>query len=165
MPSLPPRDGVAAPPCAGIRAGASTVSPDDRPNNVVGTSLPFPTTGEHNAFGRLSDALGTSGPTVPLGWVDGTLAHLLWGVNTIIFPLLRRVFCEHGGGLFSDGSMLYAVVGGDSIQYDGLLAHARTRSPSPRVRSSRTGMLTRVPESGRSAGRRTLALHSLRASL
>ena len=115
MPSLPPRDGVAAPPCAGIRTGASTVSHDDRPNNVVGTSLPLPTTGEYNAFGRLS-TLGTSGPTVPLGWVDGTLAHLLWGVNAIIFPLLCHVFCEHGGGLFPDGSMLYTVGGGDSIQ-------------------------------------------------
>ena len=104
MPSLPPRDGVAAPPCAGIRAGASTVSPDDSPNNVVGTSLPLPTTGEHNAFGRLSDALGTSGPTVPLGWVDGTLAHILRGVNAIsIFPSKRRVFYEHGGGIFPNG--------------------------------------------------------------
>jgi hypothetical protein len=104
MPSLSPRDGVAAPPCAGIRAGASTVSPDDRPNNVVGTSLPLPTTGEHNAFGRLSDALGSSGLTMPLGWVDGTLAHRIWGVNAIIFPSLRRVFCKHGGGIFPNDS-------------------------------------------------------------
>jgi hypothetical protein len=100
MPSLPPRDGVAAPPCSGIRAGASTVSPDDRPNSVVDTSLPLPPTGEHDAFGRLSDALGTSGPTVPLGRVDATLTHILWGVNAIIFPLQCRVFYKHGGGNF-----------------------------------------------------------------
>ena len=104
MPSLPPRDGVAAPPCAGIRAGASTVSPDNSPNNVVGTSLPLPTMGEHDAFGRLSGALGSSGLTMPLGWVDGTLAHRIWGVNAIIFPSPRRVFCKHGGGRFPDGS-------------------------------------------------------------
>ena len=101
--SLPPRDGVVAPPCAGIRAGALTISPDDRPNNVVGTSFPLPTTGEHDTFGRLSDALGTSSPTMPLGWVDGTLTNILWEVNAIIFPLQCRVFYKHGGGIFPDG--------------------------------------------------------------
>ena len=40
MPSLPPRDGVDAPPCAGIRAGASTVSTYATLNSVVGPSLP-----------------------------------------------------------------------------------------------------------------------------
>jgi len=55
---------------------------------------------EHDAFGHLSDALGTSGPTVLLGWVDGTLAHILRGANAIIFPSQRRVFYEHGGGIF-----------------------------------------------------------------
>jgi hypothetical protein len=103
MPSLPPRDGVAAPPCAGIRTGTLTVSPDDRPNNVIDTSLPLPTTGEHDAFGCLSDALGTSGPTVQRGWVDGTLTQILRGVNSIIFPSQRRVFYKHGGGIFPDG--------------------------------------------------------------
>jgi len=101
--SLPPRDGVAAPPCAGIRVGALTISPDDRRNNVIGKSLPLPTTGEHNAFGHLSNALGTSSPTMPLGWVDGTLAHILWGFNAIIFPLQCCVFYKHGGGIFPDG--------------------------------------------------------------
>ena len=55
---------------------------------------------EHDAFGHLSDALGTSGPTVLLGWVDGTLAHILRGVNAIIFPLPLHFFYEHGGGYF-----------------------------------------------------------------
>ena len=104
MPSLPPRDGVAAPPCAGIRAGASTVSPDDTPNSVVGPSLPLPPpTGEHDAIGGLSGAFGTSGSISPLGWMDGTLAHILRGVNAIVFPSQLHVFYEHGGGIFPDG--------------------------------------------------------------
>jgi len=57
MPSLPPRDGVVAPPSAGIRAGASTVSADATFNSDVGTSLPSPPMGEHDAFG------GSSGGT------------------------------------------------------------------------------------------------------
>ncbi len=115
MPSLPPRVGVAAPPCAGIRTGTSPISPDDSPHGVVGTSLPLQPTGEHDAIGGLSGAFGTSGSTLLLGWVDGTLAHILWGVNAIIFPMQLRVFCEHGGGIIPDGSTLYAVGGGDSI--------------------------------------------------
>jgi hypothetical protein len=51
MPSLPTRDGVVAPPSAGIRAGALTVSADATFNSDDGTSLPSPPTGEHNAFG------------------------------------------------------------------------------------------------------------------
>ncbi len=51
MPSLPPRDGVDARICAGIRAGASTVLAVDRLTHVVGTSLPLPPTGEHDAIG------------------------------------------------------------------------------------------------------------------
>jgi hypothetical protein len=104
MPSLPPRDGVATPPCAGIRAGASTISLDDTRNSVVGTSLPLPPTGEHNAIGSLSGAFGTRGSISPLGWVDGTLAHILRGVNAIVFPSQLHVFYEHGGGIFPDGS-------------------------------------------------------------
>ena len=99
MPSLPPQ--VAAPPCTGIRAGTSTVSPNNRPNSVVGTSLPVPPTGEYDAFGHLSDTLGTSGPTVPLGWVDGTLAHILRGVNAIIFPLAAPCLLRAWGGNIS----------------------------------------------------------------
>ena len=71
MPSLPPRDGVVAPPSAGIRAGASTVSADATFNSDVGTSLPSPPTGEHDAFGG-----GSSG--------------------TFLSPL--RAIREHGGG-------------------------------------------------------------------
>jgi hypothetical protein len=70
MPSLPPRDGIDARICAGIRAGASTVSAVDRLTHVVGTSLPLPPTGEHDAIG------GPSG----------------------IFLLPPRALCEHGGG-------------------------------------------------------------------
>jgi len=62
MPSLPPRDGVDAPPCAGICAGASTVSTDTTLNSVVGPSLPFPTMGEHDAFGS-SGVLGIEFPS------------------------------------------------------------------------------------------------------
>ena len=100
MPSLPPRDGIAAPPCAGIRVGTSTVLTDARPNSVVGTSLPLQQTGEYDAIGGLSGAFGTSGFTLPLGWVVGTLTHILWGDNAIIFPTQLRVFCKHGGEYF-----------------------------------------------------------------
>jgi hypothetical protein len=40
MPSLPPRDGVDALLCAGIRAGTSTISPVDSLSSVTGKSLP-----------------------------------------------------------------------------------------------------------------------------
>ena len=73
MPSLPPRDGVTAPPCAGICAGASTVSTDDSPNGVVGTSLPLLPTGELDAIGSLSGTFG------------------------IAFPSLLHALQEHGG--------------------------------------------------------------------
>ena len=101
MPSLPPRDGVVAPPSAGIRAGASTVSADATFNSDVGTSLPSPPTGEHDAFGGGSGGTFLSplrairehgGGTSPhaavrsLEWVDGTLARFIWGVNAISFP-------------------------------------------------------------------------------
>jgi hypothetical protein len=101
MPSFPPRDGVVAPPSAGIRAGASTVSADATFNSDVGTSLPSPPTGEHDAFGGGSGGTFLSplrairehgGGTSPhaavrsLEWVDGTLARFIWGVNAISFP-------------------------------------------------------------------------------
>ena len=75
MPPLPPRDGVAAPPCAGIRAGASTVSPDDSPDGVVGVKVsPYQQRAEHDAIGGLSGTFG------------------------IAFPSLLRALQEHGGG-------------------------------------------------------------------
>jgi hypothetical protein len=40
MPSLPPRDGVDAPICAGIRTGTSTISPVDSLSSVAGKSSP-----------------------------------------------------------------------------------------------------------------------------
>ena len=135
MPSLP-RDGVDAPPCAGIRAGASTVSTDATLNSVVGPSLPLPTTGEHDATGssgrrKLSGSLGIASPSPlhgpqehggglytsrvlrPLVWVVGTHAHVIWGVNANIFPSPSH---HHGGGEFPDGSDSYAVGRGDSFQ-------------------------------------------------
>jgi hypothetical protein len=51
MPSLPPRDGVDALLCAGIRAGTSTISPVNLLSGVAGKSLPPPPTGEHDAIG------------------------------------------------------------------------------------------------------------------
>ena len=118
MPSLPPRDGVVAPPCAGIRAGASTVSTDATLNSVVGPSLPLRTTGEHDATGssgrrRSSGSLGIASPSPlhgpqehggglytspvlrPLVWVVGTHAHIIWGVNANMFPSPSH---QHGGG-------------------------------------------------------------------
>ena len=65
MPPLPPRDGVAAPPCAGIRAGASTVSPDDSPDGVVGVQVsPYQQRAEHDAIGGLSGTFGIAFPSL-----------------------------------------------------------------------------------------------------
>ncbi len=88
MPSPPPRDGVDALLCAGIRAGTLTISPVDTLSGVAGKSLPPPPTGEHNAIGGPS-GISLSPPRVlrehgggksqhaaarSLVWVDGTLA-------------------------------------------------------------------------------------------
>jgi hypothetical protein len=88
MPSLPPRDGVDALLCAGIRAGTLTISPVDSLSGVAGKSLPPPPTGEHDAIGGPS-GISLSSPCVlrehgggksphaaarSLVWVDGTLA-------------------------------------------------------------------------------------------
>jgi hypothetical protein len=51
MPSLPAQDGVDARICTGIRKGASAVSAVNRLTHVIGTSLPLPPTGEHDAIG------------------------------------------------------------------------------------------------------------------
>jgi hypothetical protein len=88
MPSLPPRDGIDALPCAGIRAGISTISPVDSLSSVAGKSLPPPLTGEHDAIGGpsgisllpprvLREHGGGKSPHAAarlLVWVDGTLA-------------------------------------------------------------------------------------------
>ncbi len=88
MPSLPPRDGVDALLCAGIRAGTSTISPVDSLSRVAGKSLPPPPTGEHDAIGGpsgisllppcvLREHGGGKSPHAAarlLVWVDGTLA-------------------------------------------------------------------------------------------
>ena len=122
MPSLPPRDGVVASPRAGIRAGASTVLADATFKSDVGTSLPAPPTGEHDAFGGGSGGKFLSplcalrehgGGTSPraairsLEWVDGTLARYHRGGNAIAeicgpsgtFLSPPRAICEHGGGM------------------------------------------------------------------
>ena len=67
-------------------------------------------------MGCPSGAFGTSGPTEvrgstgPLRRVDGTLAHVIWGVNAIVFPTQLRVLQEHGGGIYPDG-LDYSAVG------------------------------------------------------
>ncbi len=129
MPSLPPRDGIDALPCASIRAGTSTISPVNSLSSVAGKSLPLPPTGEHDAIGGPS-GISLSPPCVlrehgggksphaavrSLVWVNGTLAQLVlcWVVNAIIFPSPSQ---KKGGGIFPDGSNYYAVGKGDSIQ-------------------------------------------------
>jgi hypothetical protein len=129
MPSLPPREGVVAPSCAGICVGASTVSPADIIASVGGTSLPLPPTGEHDALGspggkflsppraicEHGGGMSSSGVARLLVWVDGTLAQLVlcWVVNAIIFPSPSQ---KNGGGIIPNGSNYYAVSKGDSIQ-------------------------------------------------
>ena len=97
MPSLPPRDGIDTQICTGIRAGALTVSAVDRLTHVVGTSLPLPPTGEHDAIGSPSGIFlsppcalckhgGGKSPHAAarlLVWVDGTLACYHRGGNAI----------------------------------------------------------------------------------
>jgi hypothetical protein len=111
MPSLPPRDGVDALLCAGIRACTSTISPVDSLSIVVGKSLPLPTSGEQQSIGGPYGAGGMSmsaKSSGPLGWVDGTLTQLVfcWVVNAItelglslaysVLPSLPPT-TEHGG--------------------------------------------------------------------
>ena len=111
MPSLPPRDGVDAQIYAGIRAGALTVSAINRHTHVVGTSLPLPPTGEHSAIGspigtfllppralcKHGGGMSTSKAAQLLARVDGTLAHILRGINAISFPSPLCAIHEHGG--------------------------------------------------------------------
>jgi hypothetical protein len=70
MPSLPPQDGVDTRICAGIRAGASTVSAVDRLTHVVGTSLPLPPTGPSAA-----PAAYSSRHLVPFASMGGGSPH------------------------------------------------------------------------------------------
>ena len=75
-------------------------------------------TGEHKAAGCPSGTpYGTCGPTRirgppgPHGWVNGTLAHVFWGVNAILFPSHQlRDRHEHEGGIYPDDS-IYSAVG------------------------------------------------------
>jgi hypothetical protein len=48
-----------------------------------------------------------------LARVDGTLAHVLWGVNAITFPSPLRALHEHGGGTYSVGWLFAAANRGD----------------------------------------------------
>ncbi len=130
MPSLPPRDGVDAQICAGIRAGALTISAIDRLTHVVGTSLPLQPTGEHNAIGSPSGIFlsppcafckhgGGESPHAAarsLVWVDGTLTCYHRG-DTAIAEL---------GSSFTASSVVSLPPtpnhGGDSRRVDGTLA-------------------------------------------
>jgi hypothetical protein len=140
MPSLPPRDGVDAQLRTGIQASASTVSAINRLTLVVGTSLPLPPTGEHEAVGSPSGTLpsplcalhkhgggkSTSEAAQSLARVDGTLVHVLWGVNAIAFPTPLCALREHGGGMYSVSWSLTAANRGNltrSPRVDGTLAH------------------------------------------
>jgi len=101
------------------------------PRPSVGKSLPLLTTGEHDAICGLSGTFGIAFPSLlralqehgggvymstvprPLVWVVGTRAHVIWGVNTNIFPSPSQL--NGGGGVFPNGSDYYAVGRGDSI--------------------------------------------------
>jgi hypothetical protein len=83
MPSLPPQDGVDTQMCAGICTGALTISAIARLTHVIGTSLPLPPTGEHDAIG------GPSG----------------------IFLLPPHALCKHGGGEVSTCGRMIARMG------------------------------------------------------
>jgi hypothetical protein len=129
MPSLPPGDGVDTQICAGIRTGALTVSAINRLTHVVGTSLPLPPTGEHNAIGGPSGIFllppcalrkhgGGKSPHAAarlLVWIDGTLACYHRG-DTAIAKL---------GSSFTASSVLSLPPtpnhGGDSRRVDGTL--------------------------------------------
>jgi hypothetical protein len=78
--------------------GTSTGSTNDTLTRVFGKSLPFPTTVEQQSIGGLFGAVGTSvSPESSrlLGWVDGTLACMYWGVNTFEVP---SPMCTTTGG-------------------------------------------------------------------
>ena len=113
---------LSSPPSAGIRAGASTVLADATFNSDVGTSLPSPPAGEHDAFGGGSGdtflsplhtlrehGRGTSprAAAQSLKWVDGTLARYHRGGNAIAkicgpsgtFLSPPHAIHEHGGGM------------------------------------------------------------------
>ena len=107
-PSLPtPPSTVSSAQVSPYQQRGSTIT-----SRVLGIASPSPLHGPQEHGGGLY----TSRVLRPLVWVVGTHAHVIWGVNAIIFPSPRRVFCKHGGGIFPDGSTLYAVGGGDSIQ-------------------------------------------------
>jgi hypothetical protein len=69
--------------------------------------------------------MSTSKAAQLLARVDGTLAHVLWGVNTITFPSPLCAIHEHGGGMYSVGWSYIAANRGNLIQLprvDGTLA-------------------------------------------
>ncbi len=140
MPSSPLQDGIDARICAGICTGTLTVSAVDRLTHIIGTRLPLPPTGEHEATGGPSGTLpsplcalhkhgggkSTSAAAQLLAMVDGTLAHVLWGVNAIAFPSTLCAHHEHGKGMYSVGWLFSAADRGNWIRLprvDGALAH------------------------------------------
>jgi hypothetical protein len=141
MPSLPKQDGIDARLYAGICEGTSTVSAINTLTHVVGTSLPLPPTGEHEANGGPNGTLLLPPCAICKHWggmsmskaaqllarVDGTLAYVLWGINAIAFPSPLCAIREHGGGIYSIGWLSAATNRGDLIRLprvkDGALAH------------------------------------------
>ncbi len=94
MPSLPPRDGIDALPCAGIRAGTSTISPVNSLSSVAGNSLLPPPTGEHNAIGGPS-GISLSPPRVLREHGGGKSPH---GAARLLVRVDGTLACYHRGG-------------------------------------------------------------------
>ena len=64
-------------------------------------------------FASMGGGKSTSTAARLLARVDGTLAHVLWGVNAIAFPSPLRAIREHGGGMYSVGWLFAAANRGD----------------------------------------------------
>ena len=155
MPSLSSRDGIDAPLCACIGAGALTVSPANTINSVNRTSLPLPPTGEHNAAGGLSGtfllppcALCKHRGECPQAWLhdrtDGWMAPLpnSFGASTpSCSPRHVMSFENVGWGMYAsgikrplvwvDGTLTTFVHGANAIcQQPGLLPASLLGCPS-----------------------------------
>jgi hypothetical protein len=70
--------------------------------------------------------MSTSKAAQLLARVDGTLAHVLWGINAIAFPSPALcALCKYGGGMYSVGWLYKAASRGNltgSPRFDGILA-------------------------------------------
>jgi hypothetical protein len=106
MPSLPPRDGVDAPLCAGIRAGTSTISPVDTLSSVAGKSLPPPPAGEHDPWAAPPAPLARADPPEygdPPGSSVGLMASspMLFGASTPSYSPHSSVSFKSMGGEYT----------------------------------------------------------------